>query len=68
MESRAASLAAFSVGDEPSRRDAALSIRLSAAIVTASVDEPRVLTVRIGRDRDSLAGEIELEKAIAAAG
>ncbi|HEX4185118.1 MAG TPA: hypothetical protein VHY78_04595, partial [Stellaceae bacterium] len=30
-------------------RGASLSIRLSAAIVTASVDEPRVLTVRIGR-------------------
>src|SRR6202048_2570474 len=31
-------------------RGAALSIRLSAAIVTATVDEPRVLTVRIGRE------------------
>src|ERR1700722_1095809 len=31
-------------------RGAALSIRLSAAIVTATVDEPRVLTVRIGHD------------------
>ena len=30
---------------------AALSIRLSAAIVAASVDEPRVLTLRIGRDK-----------------
>jgi hypothetical protein len=32
------------------RRSAALSIRLSAAIVTATVDEPRVLMVRIGDD------------------
>ncbi|MBV8507267.1 MAG: hypothetical protein JOZ11_15840 [Alphaproteobacteria bacterium] len=31
-------------------RGAALSIRLSAAIVTATVEEPRVLTVRIGRE------------------
>src|SRR5262249_61547616 len=31
-------------------RGAPLSIRLSAAIVTATVDEPRVLTVRIGRE------------------
>src|SRR6266852_5653648 len=29
---------------------AALSIRLSAAIVTATIDEPRVLMVRIGHD------------------
>ena len=33
-----------------SGRRAALSIRLSAAIVTATIDEPRVLTVRIGDD------------------
>ena len=33
-----------------SGRGAALSIRLSAVIVTATIDEPRVLTVRIGRD------------------
>ena len=31
-------------------RRAALSIRLSAAIVTATIEEPRVLTVRIGHD------------------
>jgi len=31
-------------------RGASLSIRLSAVIVTATVDEPRVLTVRIGRE------------------
>jgi hypothetical protein len=31
-------------------RSASLSIRLSAAIVTATVDEPRVLTVRIGHE------------------
>jgi hypothetical protein len=33
-----------------SGRRAALSIRLSAVIVTATVDEPRVLTVRLGHD------------------
>jgi hypothetical protein len=33
-----------------SSRGASLSIRLSAVIVTATIDEPRVLTVRIGRD------------------
>src|SRR6267154_3029650 len=31
-------------------RGAALSIRLSAAIVTATIEEPRVLTVRMGRE------------------
>ena len=31
-------------------RGASLSIRLSAVIVTATIDEPRVLTVRIGHD------------------
>jgi hypothetical protein len=31
-------------------RGASLSIRLSAVIVTATVDEPRVLTVRIGHE------------------
>jgi len=33
-----------------SGRGAALSIRLSAVIVTATIDEPRVLRVRIGHD------------------
>src|SRR5437660_12129553 len=33
-----------------SGRGASLAIRLSAVIVTATVDEPRVLTIRIGRD------------------
>jgi len=33
-----------------SGRGASLSIRLSAVIVTGTIDEPRVLTVRIGRD------------------
>src|ERR1700751_4038099 len=32
------------------RRRASLSIRLSAVIVTATIDEPRVLTVHIGHD------------------
>src|SRR5271156_2906254 len=44
----AAALSASEVAPERGR-GASLSIRLSAAIVTASVDEPRVLTVRIGR-------------------
>ncbi len=35
-----------------SGRGASLSIRLSAAIVAATIDEPRVLTVRIGHDPD----------------
>ena len=34
----------------PDGRGASLSIRLSAVIVTATVDEPRILTVRIGRE------------------
>src|SRR5258708_1419250 len=47
-----AGLGPSSASDIASDRDrgAALSIRLSAAIVTATVDEPRVLTVRIGRE------------------
>ena len=50
MEGSAASLAALGTRDERSR-EATLSISLSAAIVTATaVDEPRVLTVRIGRE------------------
>jgi hypothetical protein len=32
------------------QRRAALSIRLSAVIVSATIDEPRVLTVSIGHD------------------
>src|SRR5207244_13632300 len=51
MERPAANIAAFANHIAPTRgRGAALSIRLSAAIVTATVDEPRVLTVRIGRE------------------
>src|SRR6202049_265650 len=48
----AAGLAALSASEVAGERggSAALSIRLSAAIVTATVDEPRVLTVRIGRE------------------
>lgn len=38
------------VGAAAPRRGASLSIGLSAAIVTATTDEPRVLTVRIGRE------------------
>jgi hypothetical protein len=45
---RAAALSADEVAPERGR-GAALSIRLSAAIVTATADEPRVLIVRIGR-------------------
>ena len=51
MERTAANIAAFASHIAPTRgRGAALSIRLSAAIGTATVDEPRVLTVRIGRE------------------
>src|ERR1700680_4172459 len=52
MQGSAGNVAALSAGPiAPERgRGAALSIRLSAAIVTATVDEPRVLTVRIGRE------------------
>jgi hypothetical protein len=44
-------------------RDASLSIRLSAVIVTATIDEPRILTVRIDRDRiEALpSGPLEVE-------
>src|SRR5246127_1758719 len=44
-------------------RGASLSIGLSAAIVTATVDEPRVLTVRIGSElREALpSGPLEIE-------
>src|SRR5882762_9225472 len=47
----------------PSGHGAALSIRLSAAIVTATTEEPRVLTVRIGRDQvEALpSGPLEVE-------
>src|SRR5260370_7364535 len=50
MQRSAAGLAALSAGEVAGERgrSASLSIRLSAAIVTATVDEPRVLTVRIG--------------------
>jgi hypothetical protein len=52
VQGSAGNVAALSAGPiAPERgRGAALSIRLSAAIVTATVDEPRVLTVRIGRE------------------
>src|SRR6266566_5314745 len=46
---RAAALSADDIAPERGR-GASLSIRLSAAIVTATIDEPRVLTVRIGRE------------------
>ena len=46
-----------------SGRGASLSIRLSAVIVTATIDEPHVLTVRIGHDPiDALpSGPLEVE-------
>jgi hypothetical protein len=46
-----------------SDRGASLSIRLSAVIVAATVDEPRVLTLRIGREAiEALpAGPLEIE-------
>src|SRR5260370_515001 len=50
MQRSAAGLAALSASEVAGERgrSASLSIRLSAAIVTATVDEPRVLTVRLG--------------------
>jgi hypothetical protein len=64
MERIAASAAsgASNVGPEP-YRGASLSIRLSAVIVTATVEEPRVLTVRIGSEPvEALpAGPLEIE-------
>ena len=52
MQRSAGNSAALSSGEiAPERsRGAALSIRLSAAIVTATVDQPRALTIRIGRE------------------
>ena len=52
MQRSAGNSAALSPGEiaPEGGRGAALSIRLSAAIVTATVDQPRVLTVRIGRE------------------
>jgi len=52
MERSGGSVAALSADEVAveSSRGASLSIRLSAAIVTATVDEPRVLTVRISRE------------------
>jgi len=48
VEDSAASIAPY--GRDGRSRGATLSISLSAAIVTATVDEPRVLTLRIGRE------------------
>jgi hypothetical protein len=65
MEPIATSLG-MSVADaipRESGRGASLSIRLSAVIVAATVDEPRVLTLRIGREAvEALpAGPLEVE-------
>ena len=48
-EEHSAELAPLAPPHQGSRR-AALSIRLSAVIVTATIDEPRVMTVSMGRD------------------
>ena len=52
MERSGGSVAALSANQDEaeSSRGASLSIRLSAVIVTATVDEPRVLTVQIGEE------------------
>jgi hypothetical protein len=52
MERRVGGAAALSADEvAPERgRGPSLSIRLSAAIVTATIEEPRVLSVRIGRE------------------
>src|ERR1700758_4112334 len=65
MQQGAENNAALSPGEiaPEGGRGAALSIRLSAAIVTATVAEPRVLTVRIGRGRSEAlpSGPLEVE-------
>src|SRR6201987_499214 len=52
MERAGRSVSALTAGLIPPEggRGASLSIRLSAVIVAATIDEPRVLTVRIGHD------------------
>jgi hypothetical protein len=52
MERSAGSAAALSAGAiaPESSRGASLAIRLSAVIVTATIGEPRLLTLRIGRE------------------
>jgi hypothetical protein len=50
MERSGGSAASSPIEAPESARGASLSIRLSAAIVTATVDEPRVLTVRFGHE------------------
>src|SRR6516164_2030090 len=52
MERSGGSVAALGANqvEAESSRGASLSIRLSAVIVTATVDEPRVLTVRISHE------------------
>jgi len=49
MEPSAAALTEGAIAPRRHRR-ASLSIRLSAVIIAATIDEPRVLTVRIGRE------------------
>src|ERR1700747_3552036 len=65
MRRSAGNVATLSAGQIAPERGhgAALSIRLSAAIITATVDEPRVLTVRIGDEPiDALpSGPLEVE-------
>jgi hypothetical protein len=62
MEASAAALKTGAVASE-TRRGASLSIRLTAVIVAATIDAPRVLTVRFGLDRiDALpSGPLEIE-------
>src|SRR6478672_1401405 len=52
MERSGGSAGALAVGmtAPDSGRGASLSIRLSAAIVTATIEEPRVLSARVGRE------------------
>jgi len=65
MQRSAAGLAALSASEIAGERgrSASLSIRLSAAIVTATIDEPRVLTVRFGREPTEAlpSGPLEVE-------
>src|SRR5437899_832664 len=65
MERGGGSAAALTADAIPATRSrgASLSIRLSAVIVTATIDEPRVLTVRIGRGPSEAlpSGPLEVE-------
>src|SRR5271165_5858261 len=62
MESGAVSVMSIPPPALRAGSEASLAIRLSAAIVAATIDEPRVLTVRIGDIVEALpSGPLEVE-------